>query len=218
MKNEQRTSYYPIFLNVTGRRCVVIGGGQVALRKVKALLEHKADIKVISPDLCSELVELAGEEKITVVQRHYRRSDLRGALLAIAATDNNDINSKVATDSRETGVPVNIVDNAAESDFILPSYLRRGGITIAISTSGMSPALAQKIRVRLEDDFGTEYASLALLIEEVRSEVKQQGIKVSRDDWQKALDLDLLIDLLKKNNKAQAKAILLNKLKALSAW
>lgn len=214
MKREPRTSYYPIFLNVSGRRCVVVGGGEVALRKVKALLEHRADIEVISPDFCFELGELVRGGKITVVRKHFQPGDLHGAFLAIAATDNSDINSEISKEGRKTGVLVNIVDNAEESDFILPSCLRRGGVTIVISTSGMSPALARKIRTKLERDFGDEYESLVLLIDEVRAETKRQGIKVNGDDWQKALDLDLMTDLIKKGDKERAKAVLLNNLKA----
>ncbi|MFC2010940.1 bifunctional precorrin-2 dehydrogenase/sirohydrochlorin ferrochelatase [Chloroflexota bacterium] len=208
-------SYYPIFLSVSGRRCVVVGGGQVALRKVTALIEREADVVVISPDFCSELNELAIDGKITVIRRHYQPDDLHEVFLAITTTDNSDINSEVAKEGQKRGVLVNIVDNAEESDFILPSSLRRGGVTIAISTSGMSPALARKIRTKLERDFGNEYESLALLTEEVRAEIRKQDIKVSGDEWQKALDLDLMIDLIKKGDKERAKAVLLDNLKEL---
>jgi len=110
-------------------------------------------------------------------------------------------------------VLVNVVDDAENSSFILPSYVRRGDVTIAISTAGRSPALARKIRTKLEEDFGDEYASLALLIAEVRAEVKRQGIKVDGDAWQKALELGLLTDLLRRGDSEKARALLLSSLK-----
>lgn len=213
MKREQPSSYYPVFLNISGKRCVVVGGGQVALRKVRALLEHRANIEVISPDPCSELIELAEDGQIRVFRRHYQPGDLRKAFTAIAATDNSDINLQVVKEARRKAVLVNVVDDAENSDFILPSYLRRGDVTVAISTAGRSPALARKIRTRLEKVFGDEYASLALLIDEVRTEAKQQRIEVDGDAWQEALDLDLLLELLRRKDAEKAKAILLRNLK-----
>ena len=205
--------YYPIFLNINGRKCVVVGGGQVALRKVKALLEHGADITVISPDICPELSDLANSHKLQVSRRDYRTGDLEGSFIALVATSDHDINNKVSEEAKEKKVLVNVVDDPDISNFIVPSNVCRGDVNIAISTGGKSPALARKIRTRLEEDFGDEYASLALLIEEVRTEVKRQGIEVNGDDWQKAIDLDVMIDLLKQDKGEKAKAVLLNNLK-----
>jgi len=214
MKREP-TSYYPIFLNVSGKRCVVVGGGQVALRKVGALLDHGANVEVISPDLCPELNKLAETGEIAAQRKLYQTGDLKGALIVIAATDDHGINLEVVKEAKGTGVLVNVVDDPDNSDFIVPSCLRRGDVTVAVSTAGRSPALARKIRARLEKDLGDEYAVLALLIDEVRAEIKRLGIKVNGDDWQKAMDLDLLIDLLKKNDGEKARELLLNNLKAL---
>ena len=212
-KGDQLPTYYPILLNISGKKCVVVGGGQVALRKVTTLLEHGASVEVISPDLCSELSQLAESGEIRVLQRSYRAGDLQDAVIAIAATNDSNTNLEVVKEARRKAVLVNVVDDAESSDFIVPSYMRRGDVTIAISTGGRSPALARKIRNRLEKDFGDEYASLALLIDEVRTEVKGQGIKVNGDAWQKALDLDLLSNLLRKGDNEKAKAILLSNLK-----
>ncbi len=212
-KRAQLSPCYPIFLNISGRRCVVVGGGQVALRKVRALLEHKANVKVISPDLCAELGQLAESGEIHVLNREYRAGDLKGVFVAIVATNDSETNLKVAGEARSNAVLVNVVDDAENSSFILPSYLRRGDITIAVSTAGRSPALARKIRIKLEKDFGDEYASLALLIDEVRDEVKRQGMKLNGDAWQEALDLDLLSELVRRGNNEEAKTILLSNLK-----
>ncbi len=107
---------------------------------------------------------------------------------------------------------VNVVDDAGDSDFILPSYLRRGDVTIAVSSAGRSPALARKIRIRLEEIFGDEYAALAIMISQVRAELRRQGIRVDAETWQKALDLDLLIETLKRGNNKEARNLLLSKL------
>jgi len=212
-KGDELPTYYPIFLKISGKKCVVIGGGQVALRKVRTLLEHGASVKVISPDLCSTLNQLAEGGQINVLQRSYRVGDLQDAVIAIAATNDSNTNLEMVREARRKVVLVNVVDDPENSDFIVPSYIRRGDVTIAISTAGRSPALARKIRNRLEKDFGDEYASLALLIDEVRAEVKRQGIKVNGDAWQEALDLDLLNDLIRRGDNKKAKAILLSNLK-----
>lgn len=206
--------YYPMFLNIIGKKCVVVGGGRVALRKVRALLEHGANVEVISPDLCPELNELAQKGRISILPRHYQPGDLHKAFMAIAATDNRGINQQLVKEARREGVLINVADDPENSDFIVPSYAYRGGVTIAISTAGTSPALARKIRTRLEQELGDEYISLVRLIGEVRAEVRRRGIKVTGDDWQEALDLDLMIDLLKRGDVEKARAILLDKLKA----
>lgn len=213
MKREP--SYYPIFLNISDKRCVVVGGGQVALRKVRALLDHGACVEVISPELCLELNTLAETGEIAVQRKLYQPGDLKGALIVIAATDEHGANLEVVKEASSTGILVNVVDDPHNSDFIVPSCLRRGNITVAVSTAGKSPALARKLRTRLEKDLEEEYAALAVLVDDVRKEVKRQGMKLNGDDWQKALDLDLLIGLLKKGDRERARNLLLDKLKAI---
>ncbi len=211
MKKASR-DFYPLFLKINGKRCVVVGGGQVALRKVKALFEHGANVEVVSPDPCPELSKLAEGGEVKLLRRHYQAGDLQGALVAIAATDDGQTNRQVVKEAKDKAVLVNVADDLENSDFILPSYVRRGDMTIAVSTAGVSPALARKIRSRLEEDFGDEYSSLVRLIGEVRAEVRRRGIKVSGDDWQEALDLDLMLSLLKKGDEEKAKAVLLKNL------
>lgn len=198
-------SYYPVFLDIAGKRCVVIGGGQVALRKVQTLLEYGAKVEVISPELCPELDAVT---EIHVSRRHYQLGDLKGAFLAIVATDNYGINHQIAREARSQAVLVNVVDDAEYCDFILPSLVRRGDMTIAVSTAGRSPALARKLRTRLEQDFGEEYAVLVRLIDEVRRDLKQRGITVDSETWQDALELDLLTGLVKLGQIEKAREIL----------
>jgi len=206
-------AYYPVSLNIRGRKCVVVGGGEIALRKVKVLLEHGADVEVISPDLCPKLARLAESGEINVRNHAYKTGNLAGAFLAIAATDDAKINRQAAAEARSKAILVNVVDDAENSDFILPSYLRRDGLTIAVSTAGQSPALARKIRTRLEKEITDQYGTLTRLIAEVRAETKREGIKIADDHWQEALDIDLLLELLKKGEMEKAKTILLSRLK-----
>jgi len=214
MKKDQGITYYPAFLNVNGRKCVVVGGGQVALRKAKVLVEHGADVEVISPDLCKGLRVLVENGAIRTLSREYQEGDLKNAFATIAATENSDLNRRLVAEARSSAVLVNVVDDAANCDFILPSYLRRGEVTIAVSTGGKSPALARKIRSRLEKEMGSEYTLLANLIGDVRTELKKQEISIDGDSWQEALDLDLLLDLLKKGDKDKARSVLISNLKA----
>jgi siroheme synthase-like protein len=204
--------YYPIFLDISGKRCVVVGGGQVAWRKVASLLENNAVVEVVSPVVCPEIQKLADSGKIVLKQQAYRTGDLKGAVLAIAATDDSDINIRVSSEGRSNSILVNVVDDAAKSDFIVPSCLQRGDLTIAVSTSGRSPALARKIRTLLETQFSREYSDLTLMINEVRSEMLKRGLRFSGDAWQEALNLDPILDLLKSGDREGAKQLLINNL------
>ncbi len=206
--------YYPAFLNINGRRCVVIGGGLVAQRKVRMLLECGATVVVISPDYCAGLDQMVENGEIQAIRRHYQAGDLRGAKVVIAATDDKNINREIVREARNEAVLANVVDDAELSDFIVPAYLRRGDVTIAVSTAGTSPALARKIKARLEKEFGEEYAALVRLIGEVRRQIRQQGVEVDGDTWQEAIDLDWLIELLRAGNSDKAKSVLLDNLMA----
>jgi precorrin-2 dehydrogenase/sirohydrochlorin ferrochelatase len=212
MNDEQHHPYYPLFLDIKHKKCAVIGGGTVALRKVNMLLDYGADVTVISPELCDELQLMVSKNKIRFVHREYQATDLNDAVLAIAATDDNEINSRVSRDAGNRHIPVNIVDAPQLSDFIVPSYLQRGDITIAVSTGGRSPALARKIRANLEKRFGSEYAVLARIIGEARSELKEKGIAVSGDDWQEAIELKKMLSMIAAGNEAELKRIILERL------
>jgi siroheme synthase-like protein len=191
-----------------------VGGGLVALRKVQTLLQCGATVEVVSPEVCTGLEELATRRKINIVLRKYRHGDIGGAFLAISATGDTVVNTKVAQEAEQRGVPVNVVDNREFSSFIVPSYLRRGDVTIAVSTAGRSPALARRIRTRLEKDIGVEYAALAEIVDEVRSEIKKKGMEIGTEDWQDAMDVDSMIELLKKGEREKAKNLLLKNLKS----
>lgn len=216
MKTERkkRSVYYPAFLDLEGKKCIVIGGGRVALRKIKMLRDCGAKVTVISPRIHAGVTRLAKAGGVRVVKRDYKSGDVRDAIIVVSATDDGKINEKVAGEAKKRGVLVNVADDPERSDFIVPSFLRRGGLTIAVSTSGISPALARKIRTKLEGIFGQEYASLLNLIEEIRSELKEKKVRVGAETWQEALDLDRLIDLVRTGQRNKVKAFLLGRLKA----
>jgi precorrin-2 dehydrogenase/sirohydrochlorin ferrochelatase len=153
---DEGTVLYPVFLDLDGKRCVVVGGGGVANRKARKLLQARARVVVISPYVRPELASMAVE----VRRRPYREGDLEGAFLAFAATNRREVNGAVAREARERGVPVNVADEPSEGDFALPSTLRRGRLQVAVSTGGASPKLAQRIRRELEDVFGYEWAGV----------------------------------------------------------
>lgn len=206
-------AYYPAFLNLNGRRCIVVGGGSVALRKVNALLDFGALVEVISPRLCAGLKQLQQQKKLTIIGRRFQAGDLQGAFIAIAATSSPQTNALVAAEGLRHSVPVNVVDDPTHCDFILPSYCRRGSVTVAVSTSGMGPALARKIRTKLEKEIGPEYEDLAVIVKEIRTQLKKEKFKFSSSRWQQALDLDSLTGLLREGHKTEAKKLLLDRLK-----
>jgi siroheme synthase-like protein len=213
-KNSKVIVYYPMFFNLQGKRCVVIGGGKVALRKIKTLLECGARVTVISPNPHPEISKLSVERAIRLIQHDYKARDLKDAVVAIACADVKKVNRKAADEATKARVLVNVADDPERSDFIVPSSFRRGNLTIAVSTGGTSPALAKKIRTKLEKDFGEEYASLLSLIGEVRSTMKRKGYIVDGKTWQHALDLGLLMRLVKAGQWEKAKTFLVNQLKA----
>jgi siroheme synthase-like protein len=198
-------SYYPVFINLRGRKCVVIGGGEVALRKAESLLECDARVGVISPEICYGLNKLATDGKITVTERNYEAGDLAGAFLAIAATGDEEVNRLAAAEAEQRGILVNVVDAPELCSFIVPSIVRRGYLTLAVSTGGVSPALARKIRVKLEREFGEEYGELTRLIGEVRREIKDEGRRVDAERWQEALDLESILELLRHGRREDAR-------------
>lgn len=183
--------YYPIFLDLADRPCVVIGGGDVGRRKVEGLLAAGARVTVISPTLDPELGRLRDEGAIRHVQREYRDGDLEGFELCMVATDDTAVNGAVAREGRARRVWVNASDDPANCDFILPSVVRRGNITLAASTGGGSPALARRLREELEAYLDADMSSLADLLAETRRDLKVRGLNPDPETWQRAIDARL---------------------------
>jgi len=156
------------------RHTIVVGGGNVAARKVGELLEADARVTVISPTLTPGLKALAEAGRITVVGRPYRKGDLFNTFLVIAATDDPDVNQTIWQDAEQHGCLVNVVDDPAHCHFITPAVIRRGDVTVTVSTGGTSPALARRLRERLETLIGPEYGQLAALLAELRPELRSR--------------------------------------------
>lgn len=164
-------NYYPVSLNLENKKCLVAGAGTVAQRKVKRLLECKAKVEVISPKITPALKALAKAKKIIYKNRRVSLKDLNNVHLVICATDDRKINSLISSYCLRKGALINVVDSPKECNFILPSVVRRGALTIAISTDGISPALSKKIRQGLEKRFGPEYAKLLRMMKKIRPTV-----------------------------------------------
>ena len=195
--------YYPVYLDLVGKPCVVIGGGDVAERKVRGLVECDAGVTVISPEATLGIRELAEQGGLIWEDREYRQGDLKGVFLAIAATDQSSVNQTIADEAANEGVILNVVDNASLCGFIAPAILRRGEVTVALSTGGASPALARKIRESLEHSDALEYANLAGILSLARGELKRQGVVVDPNRWQECISGEL-VSLVKAGKEQQA--------------
>ena len=166
---------YLVNLTLEGKAAVVIGGGEVAGRKVQDLLAAKAHVTVIAPQLCDAIVALAEEKRIVAHGRPYRTGDLAGTFVAIAATDDEGLNARVAADAAARNVLVNVVDRPALCTFTVPATVHRGDLTIAVSTEGRCPALAGILREELEGRYGPEYSELVDRFAELRKKMIEQG-------------------------------------------
>jgi precorrin-2 dehydrogenase len=166
------TPFYIACLRLTGRRCLVVGGGEIGLEKVEGLLACDADVVLVAPAAVPELEALAAEGSIRWLRREYEGGDLERTFIAIAATDDTDTNIRVFEDAERRAMLVNIVDVPPLCNFILPAIVRTGPLAIAISTAGASPALAKRIKRQIADEFGDEYARLAVMLNDVRGWAK----------------------------------------------
>jgi precorrin-2 dehydrogenase/sirohydrochlorin ferrochelatase len=167
--------YYPIYLDIQNKPCLVVGGGDVGTRKVMTLLDCRACVTVISITATRKIQELAEDKVILWVARHYNSEDLDGMFLVIGATSDESVNHQISRDALERGMLCNIADKPDACNFILPSLVRRGDLIIAISTSGKSPAFAKRLRKELEARFGNEYAEVLHLMGNIRNRLLTQS-------------------------------------------
>ena len=164
--------FYIACLRLSGRRCLVVGGGEVGLEKVEGLLLCGGDVTLVAPHAHEELQRLAAERSIVWERRGYMASDLTGSFLVIAATDDSEVNIAVHEDAEARAMLVNVVDVPPLCNFILPAIVRSGPLAIAISTAGASPALAKRMKREIAEQFGEEYARLAVLLNDARGWAK----------------------------------------------
>jgi precorrin-2 dehydrogenase/sirohydrochlorin ferrochelatase len=197
--------YYPVYLELRERPCVVIGGGAIAERKALSLLEAGADVTIVSPTLTQKLQELSVSGKINHLQKEYDEKDLSGEFLVIAATNSPEINTRVAQACKKRHVLVNVAVPPEESSFIVPSVVERGELLIAISTSGASPALSRKIRQELEEKYGPEYELYLAKLSAIRKRIMEEipDAERRRQIFQLIVDSDVF-DLLKQDKTHEA--------------
>lgn len=203
--------YYPIFVEMKDRPCVVVGGGVVAERKVETLLKAGAAVTVISPSLTGPLQSRVAAGNVRYIGREYRPGDLIGYEMAFVATDDKKVNPVVAQEARERGVWINAADDPSHCDFILPSVLQRGDLVVAVATGGSSPALSRAIREELESYFTKDYAELTEVAAEVRRELRQRSVSPGAKAWRQALG-EGFRRLIAERKREEAKAHLMDTL------
>jgi len=193
---------YHVALHVAGRKCVVVGGGDVALRKAEALAAAGAEVWAVAPEVHSSLRE---NSSVQCVEAAYDPSHLHGAMLVIAATDDAVVNRRVSEDAESRGILVNVVDQPDLCSFIVPASVKRGDLCIAISTGGSSPALARRIREQLDEQFGPEYAEYLEALRQIRTEVLRDVHEASvRREILKALPCADVLDVLRRDGRQAA--------------
>ncbi len=184
--------YYPAFIDVRDRNCIVIGGGALGEEKVLKLLECGARVIVISSHVTAAVRALSDDGTVTWIERGYLPGDLEPAFIAIASTDDDAVDRQIAEEAGERNVLLNVVDVTHLCTFIAPSVARRGDVTVATSTGGASPALARTFREKLERSRILEYADLAPVLSRARAELRRRGIRVAPDHWQSCITEGLL--------------------------
>jgi precorrin-2 dehydrogenase/sirohydrochlorin ferrochelatase len=193
--------FYPVNLRLSGRRCLLVGGGNRASGPVSDLLAVGARVDVVAPEVLDDIAVLDG---VSVQRRPYRRHDVVGYRLVITATDDPDVNRQVIADGEAAGVPVSCVDDPDCGTFVVPSVLRRGPIVVTVGTSRPSPPLTEWMLRRLEAEIGPEYEELLGVLSEIRDEMVSRGETTEIPGWQFALDSGML-DLIRAGQRADAK-------------
>ena len=204
------TPFYPIHVNIEGRKCLVVGGGKTAERKVKTLLRYGSKVVVVSPKATKRIEGLLKKKKILWHKRTYRVADLKGAFLVFCATSSEKLNREISRDARKRKIMVNVVDAPKDCDFISPSLVERGHLKVSISTDGLAPLLSRRLREELEGKLGKEYKQYTTLITKVRSAIlknKTLSSKVKKEKLDHLLFLNLR-SKLKKGGKVSCRSVL----------
>jgi precorrin-2 dehydrogenase/sirohydrochlorin ferrochelatase len=201
---------YPVNLVLTGRPCLVVGGGRVAARKVEGLLACAAAVHVVAPVVGDEVRSMAPDggaragASLTWEERPYRPGEAADYRLVVTATDDANVNREVYADGEAAGVWVNSADDPVNCSFTLPAVVRRGPVMVTVSTGGQSPALATWLKARVAEEIGPEYEVLVSLLAAEREAIQAAGRSTEDVDWQKALDSDMLA-LIRAGNVRRAK-------------
>lgn len=183
------SQYYPIFMDLKALPVLVVGGGNVALRKVQTLLQHGALVQIVSPRLVPELRELIDGKTCIWVERDYSTEDIQEAMLVFSCTEIEEVNAQVSRDAKASFRPVNVVDDPDKCSFIVPSIMERGDLKIAVSTGGSSPIVARQVRAELETLYGNEMADYLTLLKNWRTKAKSNLTLQKRAVfWDRATD------------------------------
>ena len=201
--------YYLVYLDISDRHCLVVGGGAVASRKVKTLLACGVRVTVVSPQASETIERLQEEGIIEYIQRAYRQSDQNNKFLVFGATDDEDLNARISQDAEKRNTLCNIADRPAVCNFILPAIVQQGDLLLAISTSGQSPAMAKRLRRQLADRFGPEYADFLTLMGAIREKLlaQQHAPEEHKPIFNQIIDSPI-IDYLKNARFDQVDAVL----------
>lgn len=193
--------FYPILVDLQGKKALVVGGGKVAQRKIETLLEHGATVQVVAKELTASLEELRRAGRIEFLGEEFSETFVDGVFVVFAATDDASLNRRVSRTAQQRSLLVNAVDQPADCNFIVPSVLSRGDLLIAVSTSGKSPAFARKVRVELERSFGEEYGLFLNLMGNLRKEILRLGLsqEENKSTFEDLVTSDLLTAIREKN-------------------
>lgn len=200
--------YYPIYVELQNKSVLIVGGGIVAFRKVKTLLDHGAIVRIVSPKLLPELKELVDFVRCFWLEKEYSPGDIQDSILVFSCTEKEDVNAEVAQNANEAYRLINVVDDPEKCTFIVPSILERGDLSIAVSTSGSSPIVARQIRADLEKEYGDEMKDYLALLKSWRKPVKSQ-LNPERKEifWEKATNGEVL-ELIKSGKLDSAKGVI----------
>jgi len=195
---------YPVNLRLRGVACLVVGGGRVALGKVRGLLEAQAAVTVVAPEVVADLDELGASNGVVIERRRYERGEAGRYRLAVTATGDPTVDGMVYDDAEAAGVWVNAADDPAHCTFTVPARIRRGSLLVTFATGGQSPALASWLRERFSEELGPEYEALLTLLADARADLVAQGESTERAGWKRALDSGML-EMIREGHLAEAK-------------
>jgi precorrin-2 dehydrogenase/sirohydrochlorin ferrochelatase len=202
------TDYYPLFMNIKDKLAVVVGGGTVAYRKVQTLLDYQARVRLVSPQVIPPLMLLVDDQRCSWSLKEYSLTDLEGAALVFACTDKEDVNNQVALDAEAASCPVNVVSDPEKCSFIVPSIFNNGDLSIAVSTAGSSPFVAQQIRMQLEEQYGDPMMAEYLdLLKTWRPQVKRRLTEEKRRVFWKEVTDGAVLKMIKANRLKEAKGV-----------
>jgi precorrin-2 dehydrogenase / sirohydrochlorin ferrochelatase len=201
----KRYPYYPIYIDIENRDVVIIGGGNVCARKAETMMKYGARVTVVAPEFTDEIEGWAREGRLTLKRKKYDASDLDGATIVIASTDDTSVNEQIAADCRARRIPVNVVDVTPLCEFIVPAIVESGSVQIAVSTGGKSPALARTLKEDLQRFVGPEYAEVNDVLGTLREGAKRVlPTDVDRKRFFDGIIAEGILDMLRQGRRREA--------------